>query len=96
MEINDMRTGGVNGPNPARRSTPAAPSQSKSSPSLPVDGVSLSGAAGLETALQATPDVRPEAVANGASLAADPNYPGAEAIQKLSRFLAENFVSSAE
>jgi hypothetical protein len=33
--------------------------------------------------MQATPAVRPDAVAKGVALAADPNYPPAEMIQKL-------------
>jgi hypothetical protein len=69
------RTGGadavsVNLPKPAVR----LPQQDQQ------DSLSLSNATGLQTALAQQPEVRPEMVARGLALAADPDYPSADVI----------------
>jgi hypothetical protein len=42
----------------------------------------------LEGALQNTPDIRPEALAHGLSLAGSSDYPSGDTIKSLSNFLA--------
>lgn len=52
------------------------------------DGVAFDSSQALESSLAATPDIRPDVVARGRSLAADPAYPPAETINKISNLLA--------
>jgi hypothetical protein len=47
------------------------------------DRISTQGAAYLSSALASQPEVRPEEVARGAALAADPNYPSASIIKSI-------------
>jgi hypothetical protein len=50
----------------------------------------------LETALSNTSDSRPEAVARGLALINSGNYPSADAVKKLSGFLASQLQSSSD
>jgi hypothetical protein len=81
MEIDaNMNPGAVNGLFPATRSAAGA---------KPVAGSdSFASSAALETALKNTADTRPEAVARGLDLINSGNYPSADAVKKLSGFLA--------
>jgi hypothetical protein len=55
------------------------------------EGGEFAGAAALQRALDATPDVRPEAVARGQALANSVQYPPAETMQRLARLFALEF-----
>ena len=81
MEIDaNMNTSAVNGlPPPARAATGAKPV---------AESDSFAGSTALETALKNTSDTRPEAVARGLNLINSGNYPSADAVKKLSGFLA--------
>jgi hypothetical protein len=85
MEIDaNMKWGSVNGL-PANNRPAAAGSQA---PGSPLESFANSSA--LEGALNNTPDVRPEAVANGQALANDPGYPSGDTLKQLSGFLANH------
>ena len=47
------------------------------------DQFSAENTAALRVALNRTPEVRPEVVARGRALAADPSYPSAEILRKV-------------
>jgi hypothetical protein len=47
----------------------------------PQDSISTGNLNGLRTALAAQPEVRPEVVARGQALAADPDYPSSDILQ---------------
>jgi hypothetical protein len=70
-------------PVPARPPSRAAAAQA--------EGGDFTGAAALQSALDATPDVRPEAVARGQALVADTHYPPAVTLQRLARLFAIEF-----
>jgi hypothetical protein len=55
------------------------------------EGGEFAGTAALQRALDATPDVRPEAVARGQALAKSDQYPPAETMQRLARLFALEF-----
>lgn len=57
-------------------------------PDRKADMVDLAGAAAVDRALDATPDIRPEAVARARKLIGDPAYPPRETIVRLSHLLA--------
>jgi hypothetical protein len=64
-------------PMPTTASKPAPPPDSTG------DTADLNRVSDLISTLQAIPAVRPEAVEKGVALAADPNYPSSDLIQKL-------------
>ncbi|MEA3212885.1 MAG: hypothetical protein QOE70_5942 [Chthoniobacter sp.] len=69
---------------PSRPIEPNAPSAPASRPSPPPqDNTSLRRVAALLTMLQNKPEIRPEVLARGRALAADPNYPTPAIINKL-------------
>jgi len=76
----NMKSVAVNGLPPA----PRVPSQA--TPAVESDAFASSTA--LVTALKNTSDSRPEAVARGLNLIKSGNYPSADAVKKLSSFLA--------
>jgi hypothetical protein len=89
MEIDaNLSLGAVNGLIPATRSTTGA------EPAAESDFFASSTA--LETALKNTADTRPEAVARGLDLINNGNYPSADAVKKLSGFLASQLQSSPD
>jgi hypothetical protein len=47
------------------------------------DQISTQGAAYLRSALESQPEIRPEEVARGVALAADPNYPSAAIMKNI-------------
>lgn len=89
MEVNaNIRTGGVGGPTPAARPTPAASTASDSS--------SFTSTAAIEKALASLPDVRSEAVERARTLTSNVSYPPLETIRKISKLLAINIDSKPE
>ncbi len=54
------------------------------------DHLSFTGAESLRAALAATPEVRPEVVAEGRHLAVDPNYPPLQIIEELAKVLLQS------
>lgn len=84
MEIDaNLKWSPVSGPTPTGRPQTDAPAAA--------DGDSFASSTALETALNNTPDVRPEAVANGRELADNPEYPSDATVKTLSNFLASQF-----
>ena len=72
-----------------------------SSPVVPAarkecDSVVFKNAELLHRLLQETPDVRPEAVARGKALMADPNYPSEEILQRIAELLASKLKTADE
>ncbi len=62
-----------------------APGQPVVRPAAPrTDSMSTANAAALRSALVAQPEIRPEVVERARALAADPGYPSAAIIQKVS------------
>jgi hypothetical protein len=57
---------------------------------------SFASTTALQVALKNTSDTRPEAVARGLNLIKSGNYPSADAVKKLSGFLASQLQSDAE
>jgi len=55
------------------------------------DAGEFAGTEALQRALNATPDVRPEAVARGKALAESPDYPPARTLEGLARLFAVSF-----
>jgi hypothetical protein len=89
MEIDaNMNPGAVNGLFPAARSATGAKKVAQSD--------SFASSTALETALSNTSDSRPEAVARGLALINSGNYPSADAVKKLSGFLASQLQSSSD
>ena len=72
--------------------TPPAPASNRSSiASLPgSDHLSFTGSESLRAALAATPEIRPEVVAEGRHLAIDPNYPPLQIIEELAKVLLQS------
>jgi hypothetical protein len=52
-------------------------------PSDPTDSVSTANADDLRSALASQPEIRPDMVARGRALAADPSYPSAELLKRV-------------
>jgi hypothetical protein len=52
-----------------------------------LDTVSTDNLDGLQTALSNQPEIRPEVVARGQALAADPNYPPADVIKSVASMI---------
>jgi hypothetical protein len=98
MQIDsDMSTGGVNGPTAPRGTGATAKTSSKGlAVKKAAEGASFSGAAGLEEALQTTPDVRPAAVDRARGLVNDAQYPPPETVKQLATFLASRLSPPAE
>lgn len=69
-------------PLPGTASTAQAPAPTPAPKDSP-DIVSLQRVAALLSALQNNPEIRPETVARGRALVADPSYPPPEVINKL-------------
>ena len=89
MEIDaNLNSGAVNGLMPATRSATGAKPAAESD--------SFASSTALETALKNTADTRPEAVARGLDLIKNGNYPSADAVKKLSGFLASQLQSSPD
>lgn len=65
--------------------TPAKPAASNLAPGP--DRLALGQAASLNAALADQPEVRPEVVARGRALAADPDYPSAAVLQKVAQLI---------
>ena len=63
--------------------TPASSSLRQCNPRLPSDQISTESAEFLRAELKRQPAVRPEVVARGRALAADPNYPPMDALRKV-------------
>jgi len=59
------------------------------------DAIEFSGSAALNHLLDEIPDVRPDAVARGRELIAQPNYPPSETIKKLAALFAFNLESKS-
>jgi hypothetical protein len=55
------------------------------------DGGEFASTEALQRALNATPDIRPEAVERGRALAASEHYPPAETMQRLARLFVGEF-----
>jgi hypothetical protein len=55
----------------------------------PQDSISTDNVDGLRTALANQPEVRPEMVAKGMALAADPNYPSADVIKRVAGMILD-------
>jgi hypothetical protein len=53
------------------------------------DSVSTGNVDGLRTALAAQPEIRPEVVARGQALAADPDYPPAAVLQRVASLILD-------
>lgn len=64
-------------------SSHAAPAKKIESPSA--DSLSTSNAEALKQALASSPEIRPEVVARGRELAADPTYPPRQIIEQLAK-----------
>ena len=89
MEIDaKMNPGAVHGLLAATRSATGAKPVAESN--------SFAGTTALETALKNTADTRPEAVARGLELINTGNYPSADAVKKLSGFLASQLQTSPD
>lgn len=69
------------------RKTPAAPAAA-SEPST--EALSTGGLERLRAALAASPEIRPDVVALGNKLAADPKYPPLEIIENVARQIVES------
>jgi hypothetical protein len=97
MQIDsNMSTGGVNGPTASRRTAVTAKTTGKGlAVKKASDGASFAGAAGLEGALQAVPDIRADAVDRAKGLVNDAQYPPPETIKQLSSFLASKLLPPA-
>ena len=54
------------------------------------DSFSAANTATLRAALQAQPEIRPEVVARGKELAADPNYPSTDILRKVGEALLKS------
>lgn len=81
MEIQpNQRAGGLTPTSVTGHETPRA--------AKPASTVSFEGAAGLDRALQSTPNQRAEEVSRAQSLKSDNAYPPPETIRKLSNLLA--------
>ncbi len=63
----------------------AAASTTPAKASARPDRLATSGASVLSAALHDQPEIRPEVVARGRALAADPNYPPADVLLNISR-----------
>jgi hypothetical protein len=80
-------TGGPSGPDPSR----AKPAQGEAfAPAPAADRLSTASAAGLRSALAATPTIRPEAVERAKALALDPNYPPLHIIERVAKLIADS------
>jgi hypothetical protein len=89
MEINtNLPAARVNGSTPARK-------RATTGQSAPVSD-SFTSSTALEVALNNISAVRPEAVAHAKELIADPNYPSADIVKKLSEFFSNKLQSNAE
>lgn len=55
---------------------------------------SFEGSNGLNAALAATPDVRPEAVRRGEALVASATYPSADIMKRIANLLAANIAEN--
>ena len=75
--------------NPAQNATQASKKQAAnaSSKSVSGDSLSLDNSKMVEQALKSTPEIRPEVVARGKQLAADPNYPSQDVINKVAQLI---------
>jgi len=73
---------------------PAKPTASGVQPDAASNSFAASSA--LEAALKNSPDLRPEAVSNGLTLAGDSGYPSGETIKQLSDFLATRLQGGPE
>lgn len=90
MEIDaNIKWPAVSNSLPATKPTAAGPEPDAASDSF-------ASSSALEAALQNTPDLRPEAVSNGLTLAADSGYPSGETIKQLSDFLAARLQNGLE
>ena len=79
---------------PSNNSSPlptAAPRPAHRTVAAATDGSEFASTAALHRALDATPDVRPEAVARGQALAESEKYPPAQTLQRLARLFAIEF-----
>jgi hypothetical protein len=87
MEINtNMNVSGVNGLTPPGR--PAVTTRTA------LDTASFTNSAGVEAALESTPESRPEAVERAQKLVNDPSYPSSDMVKQLSQFLAQKLNSA--
>ena len=90
MEIDaNMKSGAASG-------LPAAARSATGTQSPVTESDSFASSSALEAALKNTPDVRPEAVANGRALVKKDGYPPEETLKKLSDFLATRLQSGLE
>lgn len=86
MEVNtNMNVSGVNGVIPPGRAAAAA--------RMAQDTASFSGSAGVESALNALPESRPDAVVLARQLINDPSYPSADVVKQMAQFLAPMLAS---
>ena len=70
------------GLNPGVSNQPATPPAPRARAAAE-DTLSTSQSASLQEALRSQPEIRPEAVARGKALAADPNYPTAAIVRQI-------------
>ncbi|MGP8201488.1 MAG: hypothetical protein ACLQU4_18515 [Limisphaerales bacterium] len=83
-----MNTSAVNGLPPLARAATGAEPVAESD--------FFASSTALQVALKNTSDTRPEAVARGLNLIKSGNYPSADAVKKLSGFLASQLQSDPE
>jgi len=89
MEVNtSFSAGGVGGITPPNASAPA--------PKRVATPDSFASSNALERAVRNLPASRPEALARARELAADPNYPSADALRQVSRLLAGHLTAESE
>ena len=62
---------------------PASATARQRNPRLPSDQISTESAEFLRAELKRQPAIRPEVVARGRALAADPNYPSMDVLRKV-------------
>jgi hypothetical protein len=83
--------------NPNRNVDPvipaAGPAKARATAPTQANGTSFDQSAGLDSALAATPDSRPEVVSRAESLVASSNYPPPEMINRIANLLAANLLA---
>ena len=90
MEVNtNLSTIGSSAPLPPRGSATAAPAPAPK-------GGDSANLTSLDEAMQTLPPSRPDALERARTLAADPNYPPAEVLNKVSELLANKLAGSQQ
>ena len=89
MQINSITNAGA----VIRQPESAAPARV---PKKAGDQAEFAGAEALNSALESAPEVRSEEVARGEAVASSVQYPPVEMIRRISRLLANNWISPGE